>query len=545
MKTLVTCAQARELDAAARKALALSSLQLMEKASLRLWDALRARIAGLPALSGKGGVLRIVALCGRGDNGADALAMLRHAYSAGFSCLHAIVSAREPGETQRTQASSLASAGVPILSWSAEAEALALLEGADLVLDGILGTGANGAAAGEAAAMIDALNNLGKSGGAAPGAAARPHIASIDLPSGLGDGWSSGMPCVQADSTLSLEPAKAPCFSPEARQACGMMIPVDDVFPAALVSKNDAISLLEAADLDLLAPIVGDAEYKTSRGRLAIFAGAEGSLGAAQLCAKAAIASGAGYITLYVDDPLYPLAAPALESVIVKPLSGIAGVPAGDAILVGPGWGRGAGRKDLLAAILASGTPAILDADAIRILAENPGLASTAKAPCALTPHPGEFAALGMAFPGGREGEPFLQALAGASRATGMLTLHKSSLTWIAEPEGSLAVWEGLTPELGTAGSGDVLAGLFAGLAAANLAARSTSGGAKPARQAPQSAGEALRGAARCAVVAHGLAGRRLARERGWFGAADLAEECALIMRGASRARSIGAGNGA
>ena len=125
-----------------------------------------------------------------------------------------------------------------------------------------------------------------------------------------------------------------------------------------------------------------------------------------------------------------------------------------------------------------------------------------------------------------------------------MLTRYKSSLTWIAEPAGSLAVWEGRTPELGTAGSGDVLAGLFAGLAAVSLASRSALGGGKPARQAPQSAGDALRGAAHCAVVAHGLAGRRLAREKGWFGAADLAAECALIMRGASRARSIGAGSG-
>lgn len=545
MKTLVTCAQARDLDAATRKALALSSIQLMEKASLRLWDALRARIAELPALSGKGGALRIVALCGHGDNGGDALAMLRHAYSAGYSCLGAIVSAREAGETPRMQALSLAAAGVPSLSWPAEAEACALLEGADLVLDGILGTGVRGAAAGEAAAMIGALNGLGKGDGATLGMAARPHIASIDLPSGLGDGWRAGMPCVQADSTLSLDPAKAICFAPEARQACGMMIPVDDVFPASLVSQNVAISLLEASDLDRLAPSVGDAGYKTSRGRLAIFAGSEGALGAAQLCAKAAIASGAGYITLYVDDPLYPLAAPVLESVIVKPLSGLAGIPACDAILVGPGWGRGAGRKDLLAAIIASGTPAILDADAIRILAENPELSSAAKAPCALTPHPGEFAAIEKAFLGGREGEPFLQALAESSRAADMLTLYKSSLTWIAEPGGSLAVWEGRTPELGTAGSGDVLAGLFAGLAAVSLASRSALGGEKPAGQAPQSAGDALRGAAHCAVVAHGLAGRRLAREKGWFGAADLAAECALIMRGASRAQSIGAGGGA
>jgi NAD(P)H-hydrate epimerase len=546
MRTLVTCDQARELDAATRRALEVTSIQLMEKASLRLWDALRKRIGELPALSEKGSGLKIAALCGHGDNGGDALAMLRHAYSAGFANLAAVVSARGAGETAQAQARSLSAAGIPILRWSEDAGPRDLLESADLVLDGILGTGARGAAAGEAAEMIQALNRLGNGGVAASCRAFRPHIASVDLPSGLGDAWSEGMPRVQADSTLSLEPAKAICLTPEGRQACGALVSVGDVFPEALVSGKSAIGTigaigtLEPADLDRLAPIVGDSSYKTSRGRLAIFAGSEGTLGAAQLCARGALASGAGYITLYVDDALYPLAAPALESVIVKPLSGLGGIPACDAILVGPGWGRGAGRERLLSAILGSGTPAILDADAIRLLAARPELASAAKAPCALTPHPGEFSALAKAFrSGGEEGSPFLQSLGGVCEATGMLTLYKSSLSWIASPGGSFAVWEGLTPELGTAGSGDVLAGLFAGSAAVSLAARSAASLAKGAEKrgelAAQGVGEALRGAAFCAVVAHGLAGRRLARGKGWFGAADLTSECALLMREVSR----------
>ncbi len=543
MKPLVTCGQAKELDASTREALAVTSIQLMEKASLRLWDSLRGRIAELPALSAKGFELKIVALCGHGDNGGDALAMLRHASSAGFYRLAAIVSAREAGEASRMQARSLVAAKVPIFQWSKSAEIKALLEGADLVLDGILGTGTRGAAAGAAAEMIHALNGLNgcrKPEAANSGPETWPHIAAIDLPSGLGDGWQAGMPCVNADTTLSLEPVKAVCFAPEARPACGRIIPVADVFPESLVRDSAAMGLLESSDLEHLAPAVGDAGYKTSRGRLAIFAGSEGALGAALLCAKAASAAGAGYITLYVDDALYPLAAPVLESVIVKPLRELDGIPACDAILVGPGWGRGSGRRELLEAILASGTPAILDADALRILAERPNLASAAKSPCALTPHPGEFAALERAFRNGREGGPFLAALGEVSRGSGMLTVYKSSLTWIAGAEGDLAVWEGLTPELGTAGSGDILAGLFAGLAAVSFAARSANGVDASRQKAAQSAGDALRGAARCAVVAHGLAGRRLARDKGWFGAADLVAECALLMRGASRAESLG-----
>ncbi|MCE1195322.1 hypothetical protein LWX53_02345, partial [bacterium] len=239
-----------------------------------------------------------------------------------------------------------------------------------------------------------------------------------------------------------------------------------------------------------------------------------------------------------------PLAAPALESVIVKPLSGLAAVPSCDAILVGPGWGQGAEREELLAAILASGTPTILDADALRLLAGRPGLAAAAGAPCALTPHPGEFAALERAFRGGRAGGPFLGALGEVSLASGMLSVYKSHLTWIAAPDGSLAVWEGMTPELGTAGSGDVLAGLFAGLSAVALASISRTGQKAPRMPERREAADALRGAALCAVAAHGLAGQRLARAKGWFGAADLAEECARLLREASRAKSLAGGMG-
>lgn len=342
------------------------------------------------------------------------------------------------------------------------------------------------------------------------------------------------MPRVEADCTLSLEPAKAICFAPGARSACGELVSVDDVFPETLVRARSSIERLEAGDVSLLAPRVGDSDYKTSRGRLAIFAGSEGALGAAQLCARAAGAGGAGYITLFVDDALYPLAAPALESVIVKPLSGLEGMPVCDAILAGPGWGKSAGRKELLEAILASGIPAILDADALRLLAANPGLASSATAPCALTPHPGEFATLEAAFYGDRPDDSFPRVLGEISRVTGMLTIYKSSLTWIASPEGRLAVWEGLTPELGTAGSGDVLAGLFAGLSALSLARLSRANQA-PSPQKSRAAGEALRDAALCAVSAHGLAGKRLARDKGWFGAAELVESCALLLRVASR----------
>ncbi|MHB0896956.1 MAG: NAD(P)H-hydrate epimerase, partial [Spirochaetales bacterium] len=117
MRTLLTCEESKALDAATIEALKLSSLQLMEKASLRLWDAIRTRIESRDELAAKGKAVKIAALCGKGDNGGDAMAILRHAFSAGFLDLRAIVSARELSESAGKQAKSLVSAGIPCATW--------------------------------------------------------------------------------------------------------------------------------------------------------------------------------------------------------------------------------------------------------------------------------------------------------------------------------------------------------------------------------------------------------------------------------------------
>ncbi|MFA5852572.1 MAG: NAD(P)H-hydrate epimerase, partial [Spirochaetales bacterium] len=209
MKALVTCEESKALDAATREILALSSLQLMEKASLRLWDAIKTCIASHAEIAAKGKAVKIVALCGKGDNGGDAMAILRHAFSAGYKNLDAVISARELSESAKKQVRSLAAAGLHPAAWKgADDEGISsLLSEADIILDGILGTGLSGAAANEAKEMIDSIGSIQKT-------ETGPLVISIDLPSGLGDSWEEGFPCVRADITLCLEPAKTACYLP-------------------------------------------------------------------------------------------------------------------------------------------------------------------------------------------------------------------------------------------------------------------------------------------------------------------------------------------
>jgi ADP-dependent NAD(P)H-hydrate dehydratase / NAD(P)H-hydrate epimerase len=537
MKHLLSSEEGRALDLATLRLFRLESSTLIEKASLRLWDALKTEA---PFVRGK--ATRIVALCGKGGNGDDALAVLRHAFSAGYENLAALVASAkvqvqggDQAPLARGQAESLASAGVEVRSWDSltRGEAEGLLSDADLVLDGILGTGASGSPRGEAAEMIDALSRLSR-------LEKRPTIAAVDIPSGLNEAWAEDGSCVRADLCLALEPLKKAHFLPAGRTLCGRLKTVSDVFPESLLAADSEAELLEESDLASLQPRLDPTAYKMRRGRLAIFAGSKGTAGAARLCAKAAAASGAGYLTLYVDEEILPVMAKELESVIVKPIDAWRSVdPTGgrtcDAILAGPGWGRGEGRKALLESLAGEGIPLVLDADALRLAAEEPGIIRKARGAVVMTPHPGEFATLAGAR--GRGSEEFsLNLLEEVGNRYGALVVYKTHVTWIRGPGGRLAAWDGMDPGLGTSGSGDVLAGLVAGLAASAMACQPGQAGGMDR----ENEGAALFDAARCAVVAHGTAGRILGREKGWFEASDLAPTCAKILRETRRPASGG-----
>lgn len=544
MKRLVSCTESRDLDASSRNIFGLDSLLLMEKASIRMWDCLLRHIENSPDLSHKGRNVKILALCGKGDNGGDSLAMLRHARSEGFKKLAALISSQVLSASTELQMGFLQKAGIPCLKWAElkEEERARLYAESDIVLDGILGSGILGPAGGEALDMI-ALTKASVSPrpvgdseipavsafSDALGKPSRALLVSVDIPSGLGDLWTETFPAVDADLSLCLEPIKDICFAPSARRHCGRILSVGGVFPHDLIACAGTKSLLKEQDLQgLLDPVTPEA-YKMSRGRLGIFAGSLGSAGAALLCAKAAAAAGVGYIYLYVDEALYPVVAPAAESTIVRTWKAETEIPYCDAVLAGPGWGTGDERIPMLQTLgSVEDRPLILDADAIRLLAKQSRLRDSFLCPVALTPHPGEYREFAGSLSIG-ESEPFSLSIARMAECMNALIIAKSHITWIQGKE-SCYVWEGLTPELGVAGSGDVLAGLFAGLLARKIARLRGAGNKKAILR--KTIERSMEEAACAAVIAHGSAGRRLAQGSGWFDASQLIEACAQILHG-------------
>jgi NAD(P)H-hydrate epimerase len=341
------------------------------------------------------------------------------------------------------------------------------LETADLIIDGIAGTGLDGPLRGPAAEMVRTLNKLKE-------ARHKAHnlIISIDVPSGNSDSWKPGMPLVEADAALAIEPLKLCLFAPAARPYGGNILPVGEVFPPELIAQfrenagGGPAELIGWDQARLRIPPVSRTAYKYERGVAEIRAGSPEAPGAARIAARGAQAAGAGLIRLVVDPAIHPILAANAGGIMVATVNdadATAGRFAPDAILLGPGWGKTPDREAMLGRALekeAAGVPLILDADAV-LLAKDRVFHGNAL----LTPHPGELAA----YTGLSKDEiladlfPLLRSLAAEKNA---VFLFKSHAMYLAAPDGRLGIIDGMAPVLGMGGSGDLLAGFCAAIAA-------------------------------------------------------------------------------
>jgi NAD(P)H-hydrate epimerase len=441
----------------------------------------------------------VLVMAGPGNNGADALVMLRALLVEGFcrEKTSAVFLSRGAGEeiSPRSQAITAVTAmGVAVYLWD-DTDLFTregLVKNAGLVIDGIAGTGLTGPLRGVPLEMVQSLNILYPSG---------PLIVSIDAPSGCGDDFIPGSPVLRSGLTLAIEPVKKAIYTPALRSFCGKVVPVTGVFPKQLLALCDdsqagpagtssperkpdpgeekASSFLFGwEDARALVPVIPPDAYKYSRGLVEIHACDYGSCGAGRIAASGASAAGAGLVRLVVDDELYPILASGAGGVMVVPASKAGGIACAsetrftpDALLLGPGWGRDKRRLETLERAFAEeagGLPLVLDADGIILAKEYFTLRG--KTPrfnglTILTPHPGELEVLS-----GVEKETLLakpRLVAELAREFNAVLVLKSHVTLLASPgPGPLVYVDGMIPALAAGGSGDLLAGFCAGLAA-------------------------------------------------------------------------------
>jgi NAD(P)H-hydrate epimerase len=422
---------------------------------------------------------RTLVVAGSGNNGADALVMLRALIMDGLipaaaaTALLTTTPALEERSPRAWALRGLVKMGVPALVWPDPACRQTLAR-ADIILDGIAGTGLRGplhGIPGELAAAINALKTVGEAPEAGeqgffPLPRRSPLVVSVDLPSGNFEAWEPGMPLVEADMTLAIEPLKEVLYRPAARRFAGTILPVGGIFPPALTEACPGAELIRWDTVRDRIPRIQPDSHKYQRGVAEIRAGAPGFSGAARIAARAAQAAGAGLVRLVVDPGIYPILAVNAGGIMTAP-AGEAGDEPGrfkaDALLLGPGWGKAPDRSLLLErarAAEAQGVPLILDADAIALAR---GLRFRGNA--ILTPHAGEFAAYAgigpekaLANPG-----PPLRELA---RERGLTILFKSHVLYVMDSAGRLGIADGMAPGLAAGGTGDLLAGFCVAIAA-------------------------------------------------------------------------------
>lgn len=232
---------------------------------------------------------------------------------------------------------------------------------------------------------------------------------------------------------------------------------------------DDAPSLWRAS-----LPAIGPETNKYSRG-LAVVVGGHPMTGAARLAARACARSGAGATVIACAPTALESYLASVESIMVRAVDGPSALadlladPRTSAVLIGPGAGTGAATRALVGAVLASGLPAVLDADALTSFEDDPGeLFATLHGSCVLTPHSGEFSRV---FPAEAELASHADRAVAAASRCGATVLLKGHDTAIASSDGRVVVNCAAPPTLATAGSGDVLAGIVLGLCAQGMPA--------------------------------------------------------------------------
>ncbi|HSH69416.1 MAG TPA: NAD(P)H-hydrate dehydratase, partial [Deferrisomatales bacterium] len=462
------------------------------------------------------------------NNGGDGFVVARCLHNRGVTVTAYLLGNRagvSPGGDARLHLDAYCNSGGRLVEVEEAGGAAAVeIAGAALVVDAVLGTGLRREVSGLAAAAIGWIE-------AAPG-----PVVSVDLPSGVCA--DTGRICgraVAADRTVTFGfPKRGHYLFPGAAR-CGGVRVVDIGIPGDILDHMPAdLFLFGETDRSPLPFLPADA-HKGSCGHVVVLGGSPGKAGAPGLAAWAALRSGAGLATVAWPRGLRGENRLPLE-VMTLPLTGagdaedqwdrrawnaVEGVLGhSDAVVIGPGMGTGTGAQEVLGRVLGSmGAPAVVDADALSLLAAVPELAGSKGRGRVLTPHPGEAARL-LGTDAATVQADRIGAVNELARRFQSTVVLKGAGTLVASPGEATCLLAVGNPGMATAGAGDVLAGVIGALLARGM-------------PPPE--------AARTGVLLHGAAGDRAAEQHGEGGlvAGDLVVALPPTLRRFSHPRPV------
>ena len=449
---ILTSEQMRNIDRRATESFGVPSIVLMENAALAVIDAI---LAHFPDID------RAAIFCGTGKNGGDGFAIARHLENRGVVPVIFIVGDRaKVGGDALTNLVTCQRLAIPIYDIAHEShldDAFAHASDADVVIDAIFGTGLDRAPEGVQAEVIRAIAEL------------RLPVVAVDLPSGVNASSPEVFdPCLQAEVTVTFAAPKICHVFEPAATYCGEIIVADISIPdAAIEDEGVTLALLTPKDVQpLIAPRLSQT-HKGTYGHVAIIGGSPGRSGAAVMCARGAIRSGAGLVSVMTDaDTAKLVHAASAESMTHVGGAAAEFVKNKSAVVIGPGlpdhdraW---AWVRSTIASI---DLPMLIDASALNAFAGRIGELNPNGHPRVITPHPGELARLNGGDANAINADR-IGAVRDAARASKCVVVLKGFQTVIAEQDGHVFVNPTGNPGMATGGMGDVLSGIIGALLA-------------------------------------------------------------------------------
>lgn len=468
MKPVVTARQMREIDQMTIRD-HVPGIKLMERAGEAVAEEILTRPFGFDEVGPR---QRIVVVCGKGNNGGDGfvaarlLKRRRCAVSVYLIGKAAEVKGDAQTDLKRCRRAGVKTAELTRTTWKSFLRDLA---GKPIIVDAIFGTGFEGEPRGLAAEAIEAING---SGGVR---------VAVDIPSGVDATTGAAALAVKADITVTMGLAKRGHLLFPGKALTGALTVADIGIPGQVIEDAGlGVMLPERDDVRAALPKRAPDAHKWACGHVACVCGSTGLTGAAALVSEAALRTGAGLVTLAVPRSLNAIMEVKLTEAMTLPveetpegsfalgsldaLRGLAG--RADCVAVGPGLSQNPGTAELVRDLVAGlDRPCVLDADGLNAFAGSADRLRRPKFPLVLTPHLGEAARL-FGADKGEVARRRIEFAAEAARDLGLVMVLKGAPTVVAGPDGRAFINPTGNAGLATAGSGDVLTGIIAGLIA-------------------------------------------------------------------------------
>lgn len=444
--------QIRDIDSYTIANEPIASVDLMERASNAIFEWMAQNLSSTN---------RFVFICGPGNNGGDGLAVARMMFLAGFNVSVYYIDSTSYSSDFTINLNRLKKTNIDLKIIIGESD-FPLLSHNDIIVDALYGSGLSRPIDGLGAKLVQHINQSGS------------DVVSIDIPSGL---FSNENPypninaIVKAKVCLTLQFPKLSFLFAENEQYVGrwFVLPIG-LHPRLIEEKSTQFFYLGSDYIKTILRPRTIFSHKGTYGHCFVIAGSYGMIGAAVLCAKAAVKSGAGLVTIHVPkcgyntvQQLVPMAMCVVDTNEHFNTS-ILNIDKYNSICIGPGLGTNPQTAKVLESLISDiKVPLVIDADALNIISENKALLSSLPENTIITPHPGEFdRLLGRSICGRERMTKAIEA----AKSYKLIVILKGAFTQIVNSDGCVYFNSTGNAGMATGGSGDVLTGVIGGLLA-------------------------------------------------------------------------------